>query len=295
VLVELDSLYRDCPEAPLFHYTSNAAVLGIVESKAFWATEARYLNDSSELVNAFNCIGWAALERAQSHTGELAALLRDFHRWCEGARTTDRTVFVVSLTGQGNLLSQWRAYAGSNGQGASLAFDAKQLKVLGARQGFRLGRCIYDQSEQRALAERVVDHLLSTFPGFDWELNKPAGHESVRFYPLFDSLSTEVMSLAALMKHSAFYEEAEWRLVSSVVPSARLQGVNFRPGRSCVVPYLKFDLVEEDGTFCALKGANIGPCQNPNLAMASLRMLFDRHVQGGTWLRNLLIPLRASV
>lgn len=295
MLVELESLYRACPETPLYHYTTNAAVLGILESGAMWATEIRYLNDASELVNAFKTIGWAAWERRKSCTGEVASLLRDFEGWCDSAGTTDRTVFVLSLTREGDLLSQWRAYAGPDGQGACLAFDAQQLKALGAAKGFRLGRCIYDPAEQRALAQAVVDHLLAKFPNFDWESNKPAGHESVRFYPLFDSLYTEVMSLAALMKHSAFREEAEWRFVSPVASSAHVDDLKFRAGRSCVVPYVEFCLRATDGRLSVLKGANVGPCQNSNLAMASLHMLFSRHVKTDFTLRGLQVPLRSPV
>jgi len=291
----VDALFQDSPGATLFHYTSYAAALEIVRGHSLWASEIRYLNDSSELRNALNIIGWAAIKRAPKHSGDEAQMLRDFVRWCEGAASSDRCVFVASLTQHGNLLSQWRAYSGDAGHGVSLTFDPQSLEALAVQQGFRLGRCIYERVEQERLAEIVVDHLLEQFAQFDWQTNKPAGHESVQFYPLFDAQFQDVLQLAALLKHEAFFEEAEWRLVSDVVPSGLVKNAHFRSAKSCIVPYLVLDLNTQDVGLEVIRGAIIGPCANPNLAMHSMQMVMSRHLKNGVSLVNPMVPLRGSV
>jgi hypothetical protein len=41
---------------PVFHYTDQAGSLGIIQTKAIWATDLRYLNDSREYSHGFDRI-----------------------------------------------------------------------------------------------------------------------------------------------------------------------------------------------------------------------------------------------
>ncbi|KQV50324.1 hypothetical protein ASC95_13135 [Pelomonas sp. Root1217] len=61
----LRELYSEQPTGELFHYTTSAGLLGIVQSGSIWATEARYLNDATELSNALERIGAEAGECAK--------------------------------------------------------------------------------------------------------------------------------------------------------------------------------------------------------------------------------------
>jgi|SRR5579864_2927161 len=42
------------PTRPLCHYTSQRGLVGILNDRAMWATDANYLNDSQEVIYAVN-------------------------------------------------------------------------------------------------------------------------------------------------------------------------------------------------------------------------------------------------
>src|SRR6266699_2930071 len=54
-----ESLWAEWDESPsdhLYHYTSLNGLRGILESRAFWATDIRYMNDMSEAGYASNVV-----------------------------------------------------------------------------------------------------------------------------------------------------------------------------------------------------------------------------------------------
>jgi hypothetical protein len=72
-------------------------------------------------------------------------------------------------------------------------------------------------------------------------------------------------------KHPAFVEEAEWRLVSE----QRLErAVQFRAGRTAIIPYVEIPLNDMEETqisnmTAVLNQIYVGPCPEPELAVAS--------------------------
>lgn len=287
----LEQLYDCEPPEFLFHYTSSVGMLGILDSRCIWATEIRYLNDAKELVNTVEFLSCEVSERISSAEEFEAEVLRDFRSWLSHRASGGHAMFVASLTENGNLLSQWRGYTPSSG-GVSLGFSASRLRQMGIPKGFRLGRCIYDEQEQQNIARKIVDEVLVAAATFDYAKSNGSRHESVRHYPLFETLEERIFFGAALLKHHSFQEEKEWRLVSSFVPDQKNAAINFRPGKSCLIPYLKFNLNDEDSQLTVLKLANVGPTPNPNLAMNSVSIAFSQHVSGGHTIRNTMLPLR---
>ena len=45
----VSKLLSSQPPRWLFHYTDHQGILGIIKTRAIWATEASYLNDSKEI------------------------------------------------------------------------------------------------------------------------------------------------------------------------------------------------------------------------------------------------------
>jgi hypothetical protein len=67
------------------------------------------------------------------------------------------SVCVVSLTSQGDLLSQWRAYTGNSG-GFALGIRSKYVRKIAHTQGFYLVRCIYaHENQQKAIGEVIKE------------------------------------------------------------------------------------------------------------------------------------------
>ena len=108
------------PPSILYHYTTPAGLLGIVEKKEIWASHTQYLNDQREFRHAVGIIEEeiAAMKKMHQHDkhqellDEMASVLKD---------SESMNVCVCSLSEERDILSQWRAYGG--GAGFSIGFS----------------------------------------------------------------------------------------------------------------------------------------------------------------------------
>lgn len=106
-----------CPNGYVYHYTSMEKLLKILDTQELWASEIRYLNDTTEL--------GLALERALKELENRAARYEQGHektfleagfRYVQeavinfGKHMLEANVFVISFSEDPDSLSQWRAY-----------------------------------------------------------------------------------------------------------------------------------------------------------------------------------------
>jgi hypothetical protein len=134
-----------------------------------------------------------------------------------------------------------------------------------------MGRCIYDRHTQQKLIAQVLDAVEVLAIEIDDGVERDVYHE------LFEHLESDLLRLAAILKHPSFEEEQEWRLVSPVVPDYRQAAVSFREGRSMLVPYMSFALALEDQEPVALDHVFLGPTPNISLSMNSMKMCLAKH------------------
>ena len=116
----------------LWHYTSPAAVLGILTRGVIRATMIHYLNDSRELNYALNLATDVIEEEAEAGPNSLADLCKEFL-----GRIRNIAVYVASFSAQKDDLSQWRAYCPSGG-GHALAFETAALLSAAEGAGYKL-------------------------------------------------------------------------------------------------------------------------------------------------------------
>lgn len=148
----------------LYHYTSPAGFLGIIQNKQLWATETPHLNDTDEIRYGMKRLIRALREKADSlpppsaaeveeccvsqhlPSGEpnpdrvfpLADGLRAVATWLENHHTVPLELassapfpYVVCLTECRDDLGQWRGYGrGSGGGGFAIGFDPAALNPL---------------------------------------------------------------------------------------------------------------------------------------------------------------------
>lgn len=264
-------LYAQQPTETLYHYTSLGGVLGIVGSGVLWASDIRYMNDSAELRHTADLVKRDVEQRiAAGHPQP--GLLNAFLDWVQHRITNGHILFGASFRSHGNLLSQWRGYS-AVGKGASLGFNADAIKSCAAAQHFKLGRCVYDPNEQQRLIAQMVDAV-------EW-LAEPQPEGSAvdqreQWFERFRHLETDLLRIAAILKHPSFEEEQEWRLVSPVISDYLGAKVYFREGRSMLVPFMKFALASP-GERIMLDHVYLGPTPNISLSMNSLKMCLSKH------------------
>jgi hypothetical protein len=234
----------------LFHYTSAGGLKGIFESGCIWATDAAFLNDSSEVIYAGrevelhlqNLVKHLELHNPQPDSPERVRLalmasaadaLQKFND-AEGYAGSapyviDGATYVSCFTERPDQLSQWRGYGG-RGYSVGLKKDAlNNLEIDGEDQIHRsvgqIQRVLYGEEGLESLRRDVAqlfDHRAVSHPG-------SAG---------FTDAVNVILPRLARVKHRAFEEEKEWRLIVSRYGFGPAKKLYLREsGR--LVPYLK--------------------------------------------------------
>ena len=178
------------PKIPLYHYTTQRGLLGIVGTREIWATHHQCLNDTQEFIHAKDLFRREIEEQANA-AGQANRLLADLQRTLEGKQGfEDVNLYVASLSEDPDSLAQWRAYGGPT-SGFSLGFEMHEIDLPSP---FKLVRCEYDEGKQRRIVKCLVTGLLK---GFD-EL----GQKEIDVRPYVDLFCrTELHPLALLFKH----------------------------------------------------------------------------------------------
>jgi hypothetical protein len=252
------SIFVEAPPTVLHHYTDVGGFSGIVGNGVIWASELHYLNDSQEFAHALG-IARKVLQDKEIpglEDGDQDLLGRLGSELCEN-RPLD--IYVASFTEVDDQLSQWRAYGG--GGGYCLGFETTSIQALCKEQGFRLMRCIYDEGKQKVAVGAVLGVIVKM-------LHNAREGKTAELLPSMEERTcalcvNAVSHIAPFLKHRAFAEEREWRIVSQpfrAIPDR----LGFLPRGSVLAPYIEFNL-RQDGAL-GLKQVVIGPTPAPDLA-----------------------------
>lgn len=218
----------------IFHYTSVESFASIFETKQFWATHYSDMNDTSEqqavdhfvplLADIFKeraandmafsrrlseggGLGPVCRREAEMHVSQIhKSIFRDF----EGP-------FIVSFCGHDHgsyeatngLLSQWRGYGSSGGVAivldkASIATLMSEERDLFAHALNRVGNVRYDHD-----ASGIRSDFSDFFDQASNILRDFYGSVQPRYERIFDAF----VGGTTLVKHRAFHEERETRIV----------------------------------------------------------------------------------
>lgn len=281
----------------LWHYTSASAVDAILESGSLFATHYQYVNDPSEL-SVFHQLAKEISESrlknitpgpkgepgpgdSQTYEYGLRVLwqivgLQDLFKFNEPC--------VVCLSGAGDLLGQWRAYA-DNCKGYALGFNTKTLIDIGtADTEFRVMPVLYDPALQRKAISILFETLVE------------AGARELEGEPLtggavFSDWVYLIASLAGrfapLMKHPEYADEREWRLIVDRPPFGMaldahsddisgvllesLDGLDTRVARGGFVPYTEV-CIRLAGHPHPLSAIRLGPLNDAEREKAAAKL-----------------------
>jgi hypothetical protein len=276
----------------LWHYTDAPGLLGIVSDQELWATQAWFLNDSSETKYGMDLflrvLGQVDLSSRPSGTREwvetwLERQQRDVLRlWLE----SNLELFVTCFCEDGDLLSQWRAYG--NGSGYALGFTdpPAQAWVQSAGHELLLRRVIYDVLVQEAACRRIIDALLDFL-----DTDSADGSTRAAFVGALVDAGAQV---ASWCKHPSFAEEKEWRVIYPRSEDPILLDRHFR-SRGFVIPYVKLALPSLVGARAGrlpLSRVNIGPGSEPELAKRGVEAFLDEFAFNHVVVDSSTAPLR---
>jgi Protein of unknown function (DUF2971) len=280
----------------LYHYTAAAGVAGIVTSQCLWASNARFLNDTTELVYAREVLRKVMADLAEAYPAESLAVF--FER---GGQLLDDVdvmfdAYVACFCEQADLLSQWRGYPGAGG-GYAIGFDTRFWR-RSLEEAF-LRRVIYPPEEQEAIIRELIQPLADALRRLASAEGEAAAENAVpeclrRARPLLTECSF-------CFKHPTFMGEAEWRLVWLGAQWGQDVGerpIKFRPATTSLVPYVELAPLARAGHLggrLPICRVVVGPTAHPELASQAARVLLNQN--GYPWVHTPVqastVPLRA--
>lgn len=283
-------LFSDTPDDTLYHYTSMAGMLGIVNSGILRASDIRYMNDSAELKHTLDLLHHHISKRITEGTDH-PKLLNQLLEWLSHRILSSSLLFGASFRANGNLLSQWRGYS-VHGKGVSLGFNPWYIRDCAEQQQFQVGKCLYEPHLQEQLIAHIVDTIERMAVEFQ-QRPSTTGTTEASYSQVFESIEGDLLRIAAILKHPSFEEEQEWRLVSPLIANCQHKSVRFREGASMLVPYFDFSIMNRDTQHIELEHVYLGPTNNIELSMNSLELYLEKHqVQPKQGINYCQIPYR---
>jgi hypothetical protein len=276
----------------IYHYTTTAGLLGILDSKTLWATDAEFLNDAQELRYGRDqlCVSLDDESRRldsnpliESVNTEVraradmlshaASILRRGQNNQYRDLIEETGIFVTCFCEDGDLLSQWRSYAAG---GYALGFNPSVLlRRFSSLEGIQVDfvKVGYGLSAVEAMIPRVLEAVEP----------EPDASPLTRVFSFYQAARAAVRGLASI-KHPAFQEEQEWRFIASVGDD---WPIHHRIGVPAVVPYISLPMA-----LSALESVTVGPGPDMDLRLRGVQSLLSQHKKVNPIVRSSAAPFR---
>jgi hypothetical protein len=182
-----------------------------------------------------------------------------------------RPIYVACFSEEGDSLSQWRAYAGGEG-GYAIGLTGLSLsEAAKLERGSNLWQCLNSKADHKVLLTEALVAAENAYLKQYKELSAdPRAFEA----SVKDALYV-VTRLAPVLKHPAFKEEREWRIVVER-DFADVAEVQFVAADAILRPFIRVNLCIGNGNALPLKEIRVGPARLPDLSMESVRQLLQK-------------------
>ncbi|MDX9860407.1 MAG: DUF2971 domain-containing protein, partial [Rhodospirillales bacterium] len=267
--------------ATIYHYCPTGTFLKILESKAIWLSDIRHMSDYKEGRWAYELIEGVIKERSTKGLdgGLPEVLLRMFEIWnlsrlrlpkvsasafhnefeevVDGNATS---AFIACFSEEGDLLSQWRAYA-DDGLGVTIGFDPESFGLeprpayvsRDPHSAIGLAPVVYDSCNQRRTIEARLERYL-TDPRLATKAEETAAE-----------CAADLGAVGLTFKNPSFSEEREWRIIHTPMRMGpgemdfrgAITDVHYRVSGGNVVAYFPFSFAETADP--AIKEVVLGP------------------------------------
>jgi hypothetical protein len=265
----IDSYFYFEPQVPLHHYTGIQTLLALAPTASgqkqpcLWSSHVSYLNDSQEILYAREVMRYGAIPAmmAFGHPDDMW-FAEEFGKWIDITLAAPFNMFVFSLSEEPNLLSQWRSYT-PHGKGVSISFSTELVREIAHVNKLKIGKCLYNHNEQRDLITSLIESLWITYRNLG-----RGNQDRADMQRYFTEYRHQILQVLALIKHEAFKEEAEWRLISNVDMDPALIHFRQAEGAALLTPYIELTLPIKDFKFQSI---TLGPTPHGALSFAALQ------------------------
>jgi len=252
----------------LFHYTTQDGLLGILDRAKILATDILYLNDSTEFIHSVDLMKKNEIPRivkkiSNEQVKKVVKLLLD-----PSKVLSEFQIFVCSFSTDGESLSQFRSYCPDN-NGFSIGFDHTELRNRVNSQDFKtfyLLPCFYQKDEKNGMIQELSREVRIGIASY-LETNKDDYLDKT-----IDEYNRKFLLLASILKHESFRDEKEWRLFCFKKHPVAPSEIQFRKGKSMVLPYITIEL-QGTAKFSPIRQIYVGPTPHKDLSMKSVKLL----------------------
>lgn len=242
----LDLAGRLTPMPPdkLYHYTTAAGLIGILESKCLRASHIIGMNDSFEFRHSVGSLCQAIEYRQSNYSGISADVKMMLARFRDGLSDAMKLsnvppIFVSCFTQDVDFTNHWTEY-GDRGRGYAVGFAVDGLLKCGQEQGLFLLKCEYDD---RSIADIMSKIVIASETIFSEIKRKNPNAESTQLIDDFlDFYTWNLSFLAPAFKSPTFIHESEWRFTRRL-PDGDFSSMTFRPKGAEIRPYIAFGMV----------------------------------------------------
>jgi hypothetical protein len=255
--------------AMLYHYTDAPGLHGILSNLELWASDCRFLNDTTELdyareviVSAMRAVPNPALRAGHPQHANADDFGRQFKHYKDSLKMNVRqsSAFVACFCEQNDLLSQWRGYGSDHGYCIGFrrsALEQAAERFLNTDPVPCVRRVEYGPTPTQRALGAALDRV---------EADSDLAHPGSKGYALARFLTP----LVAAIKNPAFSEEREWRFICPFrgeVPGEKLRyPIEFRPSGVAIVPYVAVGFEPH-----AITSITVGPGSNSELRKIGVR------------------------
>ena len=234
-----------------YHYCSLDSFLSIIQNASLRLGNPFKMNDSEEIKWLTNKI-INNFEAYESHIdlNNKEAFKKMFYTLFESNNFSKdnwyfqyfEPPFIASLSEDGDILSQWRAYA-NNGKGVAIGFDGDFIRQ---NTNVIIEKVVYDDYEQSSIIKDKIlcKDLLN-------EYNSGFGHGTKDFVMTSQNILNKIIINALLCKNPGFMEEKEYRIIyddefeylrSDVkIPVSKIQ---YRVNDNAIIPFREINFSE---------------------------------------------------
>lgn len=226
----------------VYHYTTPEKFLSIVNNQSFYFTNLNYLNDRKEFHHGVDLIlqvidGMSSDDATKVIFEKIKKNIHYIHK---------SPKYVSCFSCNGDLLSQWRAYA-NQGKGISIGFDVTSINQ------FEVGDIeskyiLYSEKSQTEIIQEIIKIQIDFFTHicdfYDWDEH---GFESLVATTILDFLE----SVITVFKHPSFSEEREFRLewkIDGKMIKLEKSDVKFRSSETLIIPYINLQYLDWQAT-----------------------------------------------
>ena len=251
----------------LYHYTSADAVLGIITRRELWASQARFLNDTTEISHGLDlCLTHLHARRGSGYrTHFVDTVQRVLEQMAGRDGTPGFDVYVACFSDGNDIIPQWKGYA-SDGAGYALGFDLVRAATLSDTTPHRV---IYGEREQHLILDSLVDGYLTVL---DRSLQAHSDQEEETAKAVGLTLTSALLRILVCFKQDMFSHEREWRLVELVAQSNQKRQCKFRSSRGVILPYIELSLGDKISALPISK-IRCGPTSSRGIGLEGTEML----------------------